>query len=395
MSYERQLIALLILKQDIIPLLKIKPKYLSDVKLQKILEMIIDSYSKYNYIKQDEYADKIDVDLYCEILVEELVSVSNWKQILEATQCDIVENYKKQESKKLLTKLEEKKINYETFGVEIDKLKLINANYNITYLTNEEIMSNITLKNKLIKINKYPALEKKMNLVENDLLIIGASTGGGKSAFLLNLMETLSDNYQCIYFNLEMSKTSMYRRLIGIASEQQIKDIDNPSTYQKSIFRNAVDILTSKKIIFEHQKFQISDITSIIAEAKDVNKHTIVFIDHIGLLRAKGFKSLYEQMTEISKQLRQISLNYDCTIICASQLNRGAIASDEINISMLKDSGEIENSARKILLLYPKDKEKKDDLRTIMNVEIAKNDSGSRGIIEMRYDKLCQTFKEV
>lgn len=392
MKSERQLIALCQLKPEVTTLLKIKPEYLQNEKARAILKMMIDSFKKYGYLKLDNLG--AFTGYYYEILSEELIVESQWKEVLKATQEEVLVNYKKRIVKKLVSQLENEKIDYDEFNEKIESLKELKIEDEVHYLTEKEIRENLFLKSKKIVINKFPKLERKLNLVENDLLIVGASTGVGKTSFLLNLLETLSEKYQCIYFNLEMAKTQMYRRLVGITSEQKINDIDNPNEYQKVAFANAIKLLDNKKIVFEHDKFEIKDVVSTVAKAKDINKHTIVFIDHIGLLRAKKFNSSYERMTAIMKELRQITQKYNCTIICASQLNRTAMSSDDINISMLKDSGEVENSARKIILLYQKEQDEVNNLRPIVNCEIAKNDSGLIGIIETIYDKQTQIFKE-
>ena len=62
---------------------------------------------------------------------------------------------------------------------------------------------------------------------------------------------------------------------------------------------------------------------------------------------------------------------------------------------MLKDSGELENSARKIILLYRDKESPKEDLKPTMNVDICKNDSGATGIMQMKYEKIKQIFKEI
>ena len=121
---------------------------------------------------------------------------------------------------------------------------------------------------------------------------------------------------------------------------------------------------------------------------------TILFIDHLGLTKVDGMKSLYEQATEVAKQLRQMCLEYDCTIISASQLNRSAYNSDEVSLSMLKDSGELENSASKVILLHRDKNSSADDDVVEMNVEIAKNRDGVCGLIKMDYDKTKQIFSE-
>ena len=150
--------------------------------------------------------------------------------------------------------------------------------------------------------------------------------------------------------------------------------------------------LEKSRLVIEHKANDIKQIKSVIAKLKEKNRHTILFIDHLGLTKCDDKKTLYEQATEVAKQLRQICLEYDCTIISASQLNRGAYQSDELSLSMLKDSGELENSASKVILLYKKNK---DDKKSNMIIDIAKNRDGITGKIEMSYEREKQIFKEV
>ena len=166
---------------------------------------------------------------------------------------------------------------------------------------------------------------------------------------------------------------------------------DNPQTeHQKGIIDNAYKIIEKSKIIIEHQANDINSIKKVLAKNKNINKHTILFLDHIGLIKANSSKTLYENSTEVAKELRQMCLEYDCTIISASQLNRSAY-SNELSISMLKDSGEIENSSSKTMLI----KRFKDDQPiTEIDLEVAKNRDGLTGIIIMKYDKTKQIFKE-
>ena len=61
---------------------------------------------------------------------------------------------------------------------------------------------------------------------------------------------------------------------------------------------------------------------------------------------------------------------------------------------MLKDSGELENSASKVILLYRDKDDKKDNTTVQMFLEIAKNRDGQIGIIKAKYDKTKQIFTE-
>ena len=264
----------------------------------------------------------------------------------------------------------------------------------IETLSKNEIIENIKTQ-KEIKFNKFKKLSLILKLSQNDLLVIGSMTGTGKTGFMLNLMCDLVNDYQCIYFNLEMSKSSIYKRIIAIISKIPIDNINNPITdYQNKIINETIDYISEVGIIIEHRINNVSQMKSMINRIKNKDKHTIIFIDHLGLTKIDGKTSLYEQMTEIMKVLRQICLDYDCTIIGASQLNRSAYTSEELTPSMLKDSGELENSARKIILLYRDKSSDKEDLSPIMNVDICKNDSGATGKIQMIYHKVKQIFDE-
>jgi replicative DNA helicase len=132
-----------------------------------------------------------------------------------------------------------------------------------------------------------------------------------------------------------------------------------------------------------------------LVKHKDKKRHTILFIDHLGLTRADNTKSLYEQATEVAKQLRQMCLEYDCTIISASQLNRGAYMSEKPTLSQLKDSGELENSASKVILLYRSGSDDGKNPISQINIDIVKNRDGVTGYVEMEYNKQKQIFKEI
>ena len=276
---------------------------------------------------------------------------------------------------------------------ELDDIELIKGSETISV---EELDENINTEKTQIKFINFQRLNNYLNLVQGDFMIIGAMTGQGKSGFMLNLMNDLMDRYQCIYFNMEMSKSTIYKRLISIKANVLIEDVTHPKTdYQKNIIDEAKKKIENARLIIEHKANDIKQIKNILVKHKEKNRHTILFIDHLGLTRADNTKSLYEQATEVAKQLRQMCLEYDCTIVSASQLNRGAYQSERPSLSQLKDSGELENSASKVVLLY-KNENNKDKQSSVanMNIDIVKNRDGVTGFIEMEYDKAKQIFKE-
>ena len=217
----------------------------------------------------------------------------------------------------------------------------------------------------------------------------------GKTAFALNLLNNLSKDYQCIYFNMEMSKNILYKRLIGITTGITLPELNNfndLTNENKIKSKNAMLELQNRKIILVNKSLTINQIKKYISTIK-TDKHTIIFLDHIGLIKSKG-NSLYERMTEIAKELRSISIDNNCTIIGLCQLSREAQKNDTIpKLQDLRDSGEIEQSARKVIMIHNKSKNKTDRVQD-MEIIIAKNDDGNKIIKEFEFDRYTQIFTE-
>lgn len=396
---EDEFLALLLNKNELFGITQIKPQYLfvsDNIKIFDYCKECYDEYGVINPVKIIEKHKDVNLTKMVELLNETFYYDAAWKEQLKIAEESIVKFYKEDIINALNQKIEKKEITYDLFMKkmrELDDIELIKGS---TTISVEELNDNISTENIEIRLNNFRKLNNMLRLVQGDFVIIGATTGAGKSGFMLNLMNDLMNGYQCIYFNMEMSKSTIYKRLISIKANIRIDDILEPkSEYQKEIIKDSMKRIEAAGIIIEHKANDIKTIKNILMKYKDKTRHTVLFIDHLGLTRADNTKSLYEQATEVAKQLRQMCLELDCTIISASQLNRGAYQSDELSLSMLKDSGELENSASKVILLY-KNKEDKKNTITVnhMNVDIVKNRDGVTGYVEMEYDKTKQIFKE-
>lgn len=323
-----------------------------------------------------------------ELLSDTLLQVNDYDYFQDL----LFQKYIDNEMMKVINQFKSKQISKEEMLEVIHKLESMNIKLDDNKLNGKEIFQLINAKNKNISF-RFKKLSDTANIQEHDLVIIAARTGLGKSGFCLNLLEDLSDQYNCLYFNMEISEKQLYQRLVSINSKIDMNYLDNPETeYQQEIIKNACENISRKKIKIYSQGQTVASIRrKIMNECK--NGHTIAFIDHVGLIKSKKESTLYENLTEIVKELRQISLDYDCTIFLVSQLNRSADNKQLPKISELKDSGELEQSATTVILMHDELQDKnisKDQVD--ISFLIGKNRNGSLGMTKYSYNKLTQRF---
>lgn len=350
---------------------------LTEYKEHKVL--LVENLSKYS---------GFNLEYYFQLQTDNLWNTN--KEIkFEELQKGIIDKYKRRRFKEITDTYSG---NYEKTIQDLEKLLEINYQEN-SYIKSEDVINSLFNEKRQLKLG-YEEFDKDLNLSQNDLLIIGAGSGTGKTAYALNLLLKLCENYQCIYFNMEMSKDILYKRLIAIKTGISLKDLNNAKKLSSNDLKK-ISVASSdlENIILINGSINTPIVKKNILNIK-TDKHIVVFLDHIGLIKASG-NSLYEKMTNVAKDLRTICLDCNCTIIGLCQLSRVSQKNNEIpKLQDLRDSGEIEQSARKVVLLYDEEKDSTNENHN-MKMIIAKNDDGNRVIKDFVFERYTQRFKEV
>lgn len=350
---------------------------LTEYKKHKVL--LVENLSKYS---------GFNLEYYFQLQTDNLWNTN--KEIkFEELQKGIIDKYKRRRFKEITDTYNG---NYEKTIQDLEKLLEINYQEN-SYIKSEDVINSLFNEKRQLKLG-YEEFDKDLNLSQNDLLIIGAGSGTGKTAFALNLLLKLCEDYQCIYFNMEMSKDILYKRLIAIKTGISLKDLNNAKKLSSNDLKK-ISVASSdlENIILINGSINTPIVKKNILNIK-TDKHIVVFLDHIGLIKASG-NSLYEKMTNVAKDLRTICLDCNCTIIGLCQLSRVSQKNNEIpKLQDLRDSGEIEQSARKVVLLFDEEKDSTNENHN-MKMIIAKNDDGNRVIKDFVFERYTQRFKEV
>lgn len=361
-----------------------KDKILFDIiktECDKNGSLAVSELVKYNNFDCNYFAELLNANLYH----------SSKELKFKLFEKQIIENFKSRQIKKIISMYQG---DNDSFFKEVEEIKNLNVEEN-EYIKALDIANTLEEENAQVKLG-FGDLDKNLYISQNDFVILAGGTGTGKTTFALNLLSNLSKEYQCVYFNMEMSKKTLYKRLCSIETGIDITKFNDMKTFEPkelSFLYTKLDRIEERKIILINNSQNIDAIENTISRIQSDRK-IIVILDHIGLINGAG-NSLYEKMTNIAKKIRGICLDHNCTIFGLCQLSRESQKEErEPKLQDLRDSGEIEQSARKVLLLHNKDFKKQNTLKDV-DLLVAKNDDGSCLIKNFKFDTKKQKFTEV
>ncbi len=119
-----------------------------------------------------------------------------------------------------------------------------------------------------------------------------------------------------------------------------------------------------------------------------------LIVDYLSLLQAPG-SSMYEIVTNISRQLKRLARMLDIPVIALSQLSRRVEERSDKRpmLSDLRESGAIEQDADVVIFLYRDDYyNEESDKQNIVEISIAKNRNGSVGKAELLFMRTYNKF---
>ena len=130
------------------------------------------------------------------------------------------------------------------------------------------------------------------------------------------------------------------------------------------------------------------------------HKLGLIIIDYLQLMegRKTGGDNRVQEISEISRALKQLARELNIPILALSQLSRAVESrSPQIpRLSDLRESGSIEQDADVVLFLYREDREKPDTPnKNIVEVIVSKHRNGPLGKAQLYFEETSTTFKSL
>jgi len=251
----------------------------------------------------------------------------------------------------------------------------------------------------------YPALNsllKRGGLSGGELIVIAAPTSTGKTELSLNLCSyaAVEKTKKVFVYSLEMIKESLVERILLERSKVDSFKLERGIINEVDIQRlqSAANLIKSSTMFFEdNQSADVFDIITSIRKAHYKHKLDLIMIDYLQLIRnpaSTGNRN--DEVASISRLFKQEATRLNIPLILISQLSRRHLMEGrEPALHDLRDSGEIEQNADTVLLLYSTNQERKNKVQSKTKGLLAKQREGAIGDFFMLNHKTIQTFEEI
>lgn len=236
-------------------------------------------------------------------------------------------------------------------------------------------------------------LDEGLEVEAGDFVVIGGYASSGKTLLALQMARTMAETRRVGFFSLETGHRKLFGRLIareaGVSlkkiKRRELREEDHAALTAAASALNKLDL----KII-PASGMSVADIQAVTL----ARRYDVIFVDYLQLMDAPG-RERYEKVTDISIGLHTMAQRHGVTVVALAQLSRPERTRTKDgrpvppNMSSLRESGQIEQDADVILLLYPADPDNNASGRVL---KIAKNKEGERFTIDLAFDGATQSL---
>lgn len=228
---------------------------------------------------------------------------------------------------------------------------------------------------------------------KGDVTIIAARPGVGKSAFALQIIRKFGrDGIKTGYFNLEMAKKQIYERAVASASGIDLNRIRLGTNFlnnEKTLFDEGNDQLSKEKNVYIISGIQTLGSIRKIQKEFDFD---VIIIDYLQLIKPEGKRNgnRIAEVGDISRGIKAIASEYNIPVIALSQLNRASeqYRDKEPMMSDLRESGDLEQDASTILMLWNSNQDDKSE----KTLKVEKSRNGCLDRVTLYFDGKHMTF---
>ena len=236
-----------------------------------------------------------------------------------------------------------------------------------------------------------------LGLHRQELTIIGARPGVGKTTMALQIAEHIARKGLDVgMISLEMFETQLIQKMIARIGKVNSYKL-RAGTLEDDDFERIANICGDLKNLPFHIISKVRTIQEIEVKARQLrnkNKLDLLIIDYIQLIKnARRFNNREQEVADISRTLKLLSLELEIPIIGLCQLNRNANR-NEPSLAELRESGAIEQDADNVIFLYQEEGHEEAE-NPVVVAKVAKQRAGSVGKVRLLFNKANSEFRSL
>lgn len=236
------------------------------------------------------------------------------------------------------------------------------------------------------------ALDKILNGINRtDLVLMAGRSGMGKTELGLTVARNIVENNgSVLFFSLEMGNVQLLDRIVSARANVSVNKLRNPSTISDDENMRIAQYLESArgyKLYFcDRSGLSAEQICAIAQRQQEQDELSAIVIDYLGLIDHRDTSNnLAQAIGETTWKLKTFAKNNNIPVILLSQLNRKADERGDkrpVN-SDLRSSGNIEQDADRIIMLYREQAYNKQSDNNYSEAIVTKNRYGEQGTAYM------------
>lgn len=244
-------------------------------------------------------------------------------------------------------------------------------------------------------------------LQRSDLFVLAARPSMGKTALSLNLAHNVAieSDLPVLFFSLEMSKEQLVDRMLAVESgvDAWALRTGNLSDNDFEKIGQAMGSLSEAQIFIDDTPgITVSDLRTKARREAHQRPLGLIVVDYLQLMsggaRYGGDSNRVQEISEISRGLKQVARELNVPLMALSQLSRSVESrSPQIpQLADLRESGSIEQDADVVAFIYREDYYNPDtERKNITDILIKKHRNGPTGGVELYFDMGKQRFRSL
>ncbi|MBN0970990.1 replicative DNA helicase [Mycoplasma phocoeninasale] len=377
---------------------------------KKLIDKIgVQNYKGVNYITfiTENAGYSSEIDTYVKNILDQFKRDS-LNKLLEKTK-DLIEK-QPDEVNKIISNLQLDLIDIDISQINSDYQRIGDVAKKIVH----DIYSNINNETGVgLSLGFKELDELLLGVNPGDLIILAARPAMGKTAFALNIANTVAKAGKTVlFFSLEMSNMQLVQRMLAIESLIPISLLKKNmlTNDERNCLNWAISDIEKWNIhLSNDESLTISDIITLSRRfAANNKKIDLLIVDYLQLITdssLRGSENRQNEVSKISRGLKKLARELNCPILSLAQLSRSVERREDKTpiLSDLRESGSIENDADAVLFLHRPDyynKQKNvnesangnsfDNERPFQNLSktnviVAKNRHGGTGVVELAF----------